>query len=113
MGRTITISDETFEKLKVQLLEDEVFEINSFDELIGKKFLFRTVTFFLLGEVTKQFGKFVQLKNASWIADTGRFMNCIKEGKLDEVEPVGDVFVNMDTVVDFFLWKHKLPTDQK
>ena len=113
MVKTITISDETFEKLKGQLLADEDFEINSFEELIGKEFLFRTVTFFLVGKVVKQFGKFLQLKNASWVADTGRFMNCIKEGKLNEVEPVGDVFVNLESVVDFFPWKHKLPIEQK
>ena len=40
-------------------------------------------------------------------------MNAIKDGTLDEVEPVGDAFVNLDAVTDFFPWKHTLPNDQK
>jgi hypothetical protein len=62
--------------------------------------------------VKKIVGRFAYLKTAAWIADSGRFMNAIKDGVLSEVEPVGDAFVNLDTVVDFFPWKHKLPTSQ-
>jgi hypothetical protein len=40
-------------------------------------------------------------------------MQAIKKGTLNEVEPVGTVFVNVQTVVDFFPWKHDLPKDQK
>ena len=67
----------------------------------------------LVGEVKKVVGRFVYLKNASWIPDSGRFMNAIKDGTLNEIEPVGTAFVNLDTVVDFFPWIHKLPKDQK
>jgi hypothetical protein len=55
----------------------------------------------------------VFLENASWIADSGRFMQAIKEGKLSEVEPVGDWFFNYDTMVDGGIWKHDLPKEQK
>jgi len=58
-------------------------------------------------------GKFLVLEQAAWIADSGRFMNAILEGKLDEVEPVKECFVNTDTIIDAFVWTHKLPTDQK
>lgn len=40
-------------------------------------------------------------------------MGAIKDGELSEVEPVGDAFINLDTIVDFFPWKHKLPSVQK
>lgn len=113
MTKLIEISDETFEKLKDQLTADEQREVNSYEDLIGGKYYFRTVTYHQVGEVKKIVGRFAYLKNASWIADSGRFMNAIKEGTLDEVEPVGDCFVSLDTVVDFFPWKHKLPTEQK
>ena len=112
MSKTVEISDETFEKLKEQLLADGGKEINNYEDLVGGKFYFRTVTFHLTGEVKKIVGRFVFLKTAAWIADSGRFMNAIKEGTLSEVEPVGDAFVNLDTVVDFFPWKHALPTKQ-
>ena len=41
------------------------------------------------------------------------FMNAIKEGKLNEVEPVGDAFLNLDSVTDAFPWVHPLPKEQK
>jgi len=111
MSKTIQISDEVFEKTKDQLEDGK--DISNYEDMVGSKFFFRTVTYHTVGEVKKVVGRFVQLKNASWVADSGRFMGTIKDGTLNEVEPVGDAFLNMDTVVDFFPWKHKLPTDQK
>ena len=35
------------------------------------------------------------------------------DGELDEVEPVGTMWVNLSSVVDFFPWKHTLPETQK
>lgn len=115
MTKVIEISDEIFEKLKDQLMADGGKEITSYQDLVGEKVFFRTVTYHAIGEVKKTFGRFVHLKTASWVADTGRFMNFIKEGvgENSEIEPVGEMFLNMDTVVDFFIWKHKLPTEQK
>ena len=112
MARTIEISEETYAKIKDQLTtEDVVKELN---DIIGKKFLFRTVTYFLVGKVEREIGRGIfKLSDASWVADTGRFMNCIKESKLNEIEPVGTAFINLNSVVDFFPWKHKLPTRQK
>lgn len=113
MSKQIEISDETFERLKDQLLADGGKEINNYEDLVGEKWFFRTVTYHMTGEVKKIVGRFVYLKNAAWIADSGRFMEAIKNGTLNEVEPVGEAFLNLDTVVDFFPWKHKLPNEQK
>lgn len=115
MTKQIEISDETYEKLKDQLLADGFKEIQSYEDLVGQKIFFRTVTYHALGEVKKIVGRFVHLKTASWVADTGRFANFLKDGIQagSEIEPTGEMFLNMDTVVDFFIWKHKLPTDQK
>jgi hypothetical protein len=112
MPKTLEISDETYEKIKDQLLGEDK-EIFNYEDLVGGKYFFRTVTYFLTGEVKKVVGRFIYLKNAAVIFDTGRFMDCIKDGKINEVEPVGEAFVNLDSVTDFFPWKHKLPTDQK
>jgi hypothetical protein len=110
--KEIRISDETYEKIKDQLLEDEGKNIESFSDMIGGKYFFRTVSYFVVGKVKKQIGQFFELENASWIPDTGRFMQFLKDGKLNEVEPTGTHFVNIEMVVDFFEWKHKLPKDQ-
>jgi len=115
MTKVVEISDETYEALKDQLLADGGKEIESYQDLVGEKVFFRTVTYHALGEVKKVVGRFVHLKTASWVADTGRFMNFIKDGVQSgsEIEPVGEMFLNMDTVVDFFIWKHSLPKEQK
>lgn len=115
MTKVIEISEETWEKIKDQVSAEGGKDITTYEDLIGEKIFFRTVTYHALGEVEKIVGRFVHLKNASWIADTGRFMNWIKDGVQSgsEIEPVGKMFLNMDTVVDFFVWKHKLPSEQK
>jgi hypothetical protein len=66
----------------------------------------------MTGRVKKVIGKILELENAAWIADSGRFMQAIKDGVLNEVEPVGRAYINMDTVVDFFPWLHSLPNKQ-
>ena len=113
MSKTITISDECFNKLKSQLTEEEQIDISSLQDMIGKKFFFRTVTYHMVGKVKKLIGQIVELEGASWIADSGRFSNTIKEGTLNEIEPVGTAFLNLATCVDFFPWNHELPTKQK
>ncbi len=84
-----------------------------YKELLNTKLFIRTVTYHLVGEVKKIEDGFIQLENASWIADSGRFMNAIKDGTLNEVEPVGKAFVSLGSIVDMFPWKHTLPTEQK
>lgn len=88
-------------------------EVNSYEDLVGGTYFFRTVTYHSVGKVNKIVGRFAYLTEASWIPDSGRFMNALKEGTLSEVEPVGEMFINIDTVVDFFNWKHPLPKTQK
>jgi len=111
--RKIEVSEETYDKIKEQLKEEEKTDMNSLDDMVGKKFFFRTVTYYLVGRVTKIIGSIAQLEDASWVADSGRFTQAIKEGTLNEIEPVGECYLNTQTIVDFFPWKHDLPMDQK
>ena len=119
MSRTINISDETWEKIKDQVTEDDGSweEVDDIEDFIGKKLFVRTVTYHLTGEVDKvvhfRNSTFFHLKKAAWIADSGRFMEAIKNGTLSEVEPVNDVWVNVNSITDMFPWKHPLPRDQK
>ena len=111
--KTLQISEETYEKIREQLSSEEKLDVSKVDDLIGEKFFIRTVTYHLVGKLTKIIGNLWQLEDASWVADSGRFMNAIKDGTLNEVEQVGDAFINIDTVVDFFPWKHSLKIEQK
>jgi len=88
-------------------------EISFFDSMVGEKFFLRTVTYHMTGRVSEVMGSIIKFEDAAWIADSGRFMNAIKDGKLSEVEPVGVAYLNMETVVDFFPWVHDLPKTQK
>ena len=113
--KTINVSEETWEKIKDQVLEEEdtALEINELDEFIDKKLFIRTVTYHVTGQVVNRVGNLFELKDAAWIADSGRFMDAIKKGELNEVEPVGQMWVNIESIVDIFPWTHKLPKEQK
>ena len=113
MSRTIEVSDETYEKIKQQLGADSFKDLTSLEDMVGEKYFFRTVTYHMTGRVKKIVGSILELENAAWIADSGRFMDAIKKGTLSEVEPVGRAYLNINTVVDFFPWVHSLPTEQK
>ncbi len=78
----------------------------------GSKWFIRTVTYHLTGEVVRVDGGFIQLKDAAWIADTERFSDAIRKGKLREVEPVDDAVVNIAAITDAFPWVHDLPRTQ-
>lgn len=112
MGKTITLSDESFEAIKHLISEEEAMDISSLEDLVGKKMFFRTVTYHIVGKVERFIGSRVQLSTASWIPDTPRFMDFIKNGELKEVEPLGEWFVNLEAVTDFGEWKHELPKEQ-
>ena len=113
MKRTLEVSEETYQKIREQLGEESLKEIQSLQDMVGEKYFFRTVTYHLTGRVKKIIGSILELENAAWIADSGRFMQAIKNGELKEVEPVGQAYVNINSVTDFFPWKHKLPEHQK
>lgn len=108
----VEISEETLKTLQ-KSKNMKVKELTELDDFIGHAWYIRTVTYHLVGRCTKRIGSFLLLEEASWVADSGRFMQAIKEGKLNEVEPVGPALVNLDSVTDAFPWVHKLPTEQK
>lgn len=112
---TIEVTDEQLAEIKKKKIikTEDLREVKSYEDLIGHAYLFRTVTYHAVGKVVRIVGRFAVLEQASWVADTGRFMNAIKDGMLAEVEPVGEQFLNLETVVDFFPWRHPCPTQQK
>ena len=113
----IEVSEETLTKIKEQLGVDiQLTELDSLDDLVGQKILFRTVTYHMVGLVKKRIGNFLILDKATWVADSKRFHNAIMNGFSEdaELEPCGDgVGLNLESVVDFFPWRHELPTKQQ
>jgi len=85
----------------------------------GKNYLIRTVTHIDVGRLKSVTEHEIFLDNASWIADTGRFMDALKDGleKQDnsEIEPFpkGEVIIGRGSIIDAVEYKHKLPDKQK
>jgi len=84
------------------------------EEMKGKNYFIRTVNYHFTGQVVDIIDdKFLVLQGSAWIADSGRFMQFIKDGDLNEIEPIGEHYINFNMVVDFIPWKHNLPKVQK
>lgn len=82
----------------------------------NKKIFVRTVTNFYVGEIVKQNKQWITLKNASWVADTGRFSTAMGTGLLSEVECYPKdmlVHVAVSSIVDYCDWPHELPIESK
>jgi hypothetical protein len=81
---------------------------------IGTKYFIRTVTHHLCGELISVYEKELVFKDASWIADDGRFHNALRDGDFEEIEPfVNDVILNRGSIIDCTEWTHELPRKQK
>jgi hypothetical protein len=77
---------------------------------VGTAYLIRTVTYFILGRLTEIYELELVLEEASWVADTGRFHEALRTGKLAEVEPfVSAVIGGRDAICDSTEWTHALP----
>lgn len=82
--------------------------------VIGKQYLMRTVTNYLVGKLEHVTTQEFVMSESSWVADTGRFYDSLRDGKFNEVEPIiGDVIIGRGALVDCVEWPHKLPKDQK
>lgn len=81
---------------------------------VGEKYLIRCVTFFYTGRVKQITSSEIVLEDAAWIADTGRFADCLKSGVPSEVEPFSTpVIIPRGSIVDASVWLHNLPREQK
>ncbi len=75
---------------------------------IGKKYFIRTVTMHLTGELVLISKQELVLKNAAWIADSGRFNEALKDiNNCSEVEPFqNNVIVGRGSIVDATVISH-------
>lgn len=79
---------------------------------VGNTVLIRAVALYYTGVIITLTKEEVVLKDAAWIASTGRFAAACKSGKLDEVEPYPDdvlVSVNRGAILDVADWNHPAP----
>ena len=69
---------------------------------IGANYMIRTVTMIDIGRVVRVTASEIVLKDAAWIADTGRFAQAVKNAEFDEVEPFpsGEVIIGRGAIID-------------
>ena len=80
---------------------------------VGQAYFIRTVTMHSVGKLVSIDDKELVLSHASWVADSGRFHNALRDGTLDEVEPfVTNVLINRNSIIDATIWGHELPKEQ-
>lgn len=78
----------------------------------GKNYFIRTVTHHHTGKLVWVGKTELVLVDASWIADDGRFGECVGQGKIREAEPFPDgmeVIVGRGAIIDAVEWAHPLP----
>jgi hypothetical protein len=84
----------------------------------GEKYFIRTVTYHTVGVCVDVVDGFVVLKNAMWVADSGKFANALKEGfekqSNSELEPFPSfVYINISSIVDFVIYEPEIVLIQK
>lgn len=80
---------------------------------VGKAYLVRSVTLYYIGILKAVYPHELAFSSASWVADTGRYHDALKTGKLNEVEPIlGDLIVGRGSIIDMVEWAHKPPMEQ-
>lgn len=108
------MNSKLIDKLLEKVLESEsetVISEGPFE--IGKAYLIRTVTYHQIGILKDIQGDFLIFKDASWVADSGRFSDCLSKGTFNEVEYVGPMLINKTAIVDAFPWENKVPKETK
>ena len=95
---------------------DTPVEFKKHPYVIGEKYLIRTVTMIYTGKLIEVHADELVIKDAAWIADTGRWHDACTKGTLNEVEPYakGDsVIVSRGAILDVSPWSFDLPSEQK
>ena len=77
---------------------------------IGTAYLIRAVTMYYTGRLISVSQQELVLEDAAWIADTGRYSDALKTGKLNEVEPIiGPVIIGRGSIIDGVKWPNNIP----
>lgn len=104
------------ESLSKYLPQSKQEEAHPYEDLIGKAIFVRTVTFYYVARLKKVYSKELVIEHVCWIPDTGRFNECMKEGRFNEIEPFNlkkDVFIGRGAIIDLSEWNFDLPTQKK
>ncbi len=82
---------------------------------IGKNYFLRTVTHHVVGKLKAINPYEIVLIDAAWVADDGRFGECLEKGIVKEVEPApeGIALIGRGSLIDAYTWNHDLLREVK
>ncbi len=89
-------------------------KIHDIKGLIGRNIMIRTVTMILTGYVDDITDKDILLTKCSWIPETDRWSEFVKNGAVNSCEPYPEdtvVFVNRSSYIDMCQIDCKLPRE--
>lgn len=80
---------------------------------VREKYIIRTITMINIGRLVDITGHFLTLDDASWIADAGRWEECITkpEGIKISEKFKDPVIINVQCIVDATKWRLALPKE--
>ena len=87
----------------------EIMEMEKSPCAVGQQYLVRTVTMIVAGKLEAVHEQELVFSSATWIADTGRFSDCLKDPTVvREAEPfVQPAIVGRGAIVDATIWPHE------
>ena len=103
------MNEKLVEKLLAIAVNDGVTGSTDHPFKEGESYFIRTVTYHFIGTIKEIVGKWIILKDASWVADSGRFHEALEKGTLNEIEYMDKAIINMDTITDATIWIAKVP----
>lgn len=107
------MNEKLIEKVLEMAIGGEKNMVSDHPFKVGDSYFIRTVTYHFVGTIKEIVGKWIVLKDASWVADSGRFHVALEKGELSEVEYMDKAIINMDTITDAALWTNKIPKESK
>lgn len=82
------------------------------DRFLDQNVFIRTVTHYFVGHVVGITEKEIYLDQCAWVAETARWSETLRDGKLNEVECYPPDLVNAvfrAGIIDVVEWRHELP----
>jgi len=102
------------ERENMKKTKTKKMETKSTPFCVGKKYFVRTATMAQLGLLKAVVGDFLVLEKASWIADTGRFHEFLRDGTCSEYEGFpNNCIVPTGSIIDATEWSHDLFSGNK
>lgn len=82
---------------------------------MGSGYFIRTVTHYFVGRLVEVGRHELVLEECGWVADTGRFSECLASGVVAELEPhpSGRVLIGRGAIIDACEWPHGIPRAPK